>query len=51
MENGQPAWSELRAFSADEAGGSLMEYTLIAALVLVVAALVVLAVRKTVTTV
>jgi Flp pilus assembly pilin Flp len=46
MCNWQPLQSELRTFLADDCGGSLLEYTLVAALVIVVGTLIVLAVRK-----
>lgn len=46
MEHWQPMATELQVFVADDSGGALMEYTLIAALAVVVGALVVLALRK-----
>lgn len=46
MQIRQSQSTAVRSFVSDETGGSLMEYTLIAALVVVVGALLILAVRK-----
>lgn len=46
MQNCQPLRAAVQDFLVDDCGGSRMEYTLVAALVVVVGLLILLAVRK-----